>query len=87
MILLVMPVIQIILFGFAITTEVKNTEIAICDPSKDMATRQIIDRFNSSEYFRTIQFLNGPDEIEGLFRKGRIGLVAVSYTHLTLPTN
>ena len=77
MILLVMPVIQIILFGFAITTEVKNTEIAICDPSKDMATRQIIDRFNSSEYFRTIQFLNGPDEIEGLFRKGRIGLVVV----------
>lgn len=40
MILLGMPVIQIILFGFAITTEVKNANVAICDPSKDIATQK-----------------------------------------------
>ena len=43
LILLGMPVVQIILFGFAITTEVKNVKVAVLDFSKDVSTRQIID--------------------------------------------
>ncbi len=38
-ILLIMPVVIMILFGFAITTEVKNAKIAILDPSRDDASR------------------------------------------------
>ena len=37
-ILLGMPIVQIILFGFALTNEVKNARIAIFDQSKDIAT-------------------------------------------------
>ena len=37
-ILLGMPVVQIIIFGFALTNEVKNAKIAILDHSKDAAT-------------------------------------------------
>ncbi|MEA4807889.1 MAG: ABC transporter permease, partial [Macellibacteroides fermentans] len=41
MVLLGIPIVQIVLFGFAITTEVKNSRVAIFDPSKDVYTRQI----------------------------------------------
>ena len=43
LILLGMPVVQIILFGFAISTEVKNVRLAVLDPSNDVVTRKIID--------------------------------------------
>ena len=41
LILLGIPVVQMLLFGFAITTEVKDVQVAVFDPSKDVATRQI----------------------------------------------
>lgn len=40
LILLGMPVVQIILFGFAISTEVKNVRLAVLDPSNDVVTRK-----------------------------------------------
>ena len=51
LILLVMPVVQIILFGFAITTEVQNVRMAVLDPSDDVLTRRIIEQLDASEYF------------------------------------
>ena len=50
-ILLGMPIVQIIIFGFALTNEVKNSEIAILDQSKDAATSQLITEINASRYF------------------------------------
>ena len=47
MILLIMPVIQIILFGFAISTEVKNIRTLILAPNYDIAVQQIVDRLES----------------------------------------
>ena len=44
LILLVMPVVQIILFGFAITTEVQNVRMAVLDPS-DAPHRRAAGRF------------------------------------------
>ncbi|MEN9445294.1 MAG: hypothetical protein RIS47_2185, partial [Bacteroidota bacterium] len=51
LILLVMPVIQIVLFGFAISNEVKNAEIAILDYSQDAATKRISAQLAASAYF------------------------------------
>ena len=44
LIVLVMPVVLIILFGFALSTEVRNVNIAILSPSSDQTVRQIADR-------------------------------------------
>ena len=77
MILLAMPIIQIVLFGFAITTEVKNAKIAIFDPSKDISTQQLINRIETSEYFDVAQYLNKPAEINKVFKDGSIGLAIV----------
>ena len=48
MILLLMPVILIILFGYAITTEIKRVPIAIFDQSRDELTLKMADRLNAS---------------------------------------
>jgi ABC-2 type transport system permease protein len=77
MILLVMPIVQIILFGFAITTEVKNTAIAVFDPSKDVSTQQIIERLQSSEYFTLVEELHNPDDIQRVFQEGKVRLAVV----------
>ncbi|MCL1937291.1 MAG: ABC transporter permease [Candidatus Azobacteroides sp.] len=77
LILLVMPVVQIILFGFAITTEVKNTQVALFDPSKDVATQYIKDKFQASEYFTIVEELTTPNQINEVFKYGKVGLVIV----------
>jgi ABC-2 type transport system permease protein len=77
LILLVMPIVQIILFGFAITTEVKNTPMAILDPSKDVATRQITERLAASGYFTLARELHTPDDVEKAFQTGDVKLVVV----------
>ncbi|MDR2948932.1 MAG: ABC transporter permease [Prevotella sp.] len=77
LILLGMPVVQIILFGFAITTEVKNTQVAIFDPSKDISTQRITEQLGASEYFSVAQILSNPDEIEKVFKEGKANLVVV----------
>ena len=48
LILLVMPIVQIILFGFAISTDVNNVRLAVYDPSNDDATRRIVERFDAN---------------------------------------
>lgn len=77
LILLVMPVVQIILFGFAITTEVKNNHIAILDPSKDISTQRIIDKLQASEYFTVSEIINTPEDIEAVFKEKKINLIVV----------
>ena len=77
LILLGMPVVQILLFGFAITTEVKDVQIAVFDPSKDVATRQIIEKFRASSYFDFVEELTDVDEINDIFKYGKINLVIV----------
>ncbi len=77
LILLVMPIIQIILFGFALTNEIKNAPIAVLDLSKDAATRRIIDRFDASEYFSVVKEISSPTEIDDAFKEGAVNMVMV----------
>ena len=69
LILLGMPVVQIILFGFAISTEVKNVRLAVLDPSNDVVTRKIIDRLDASEYFTVTRRFHSPREMEAAFNE------------------
>ena len=76
-ILIGMPIAQILIFGFALTNEVKNSNIAILNPAKDKASRQIIDRIEASKYFDVYQELNKPEDIDLAFKSGKIKMVIV----------
>lgn len=77
LILLGMPVVQIILFGFAISTEVRNVRVAVLDPSNDVMTRRIIDQLEASEYFKIERLVHSPEELETVFREGDADMAVV----------
>jgi ABC-2 type transport system permease protein len=77
LILLGIPVIQIILFGFAISTEVKNIRFAVYDPSNDVSTHHIINRFTANKYFTPVKHLTSMSEFEKLFKEDKIDLILV----------
>jgi ABC-2 type transport system permease protein len=77
LILFGLPAVQLILFGYVITNEIKDAKIAILDPSKDEVTRKISDKILSSGYFLLEQNLNSVAEIDPAFRKGEVKLAIV----------
>jgi ABC-2 type transport system permease protein len=80
-ILLGMPIVQIIIFGFALTNEVKNAKIAILDNSKDASTASLSEQISSSRYFDIEKNLTNYDQVEAEFKKGKIKLAIVFPQH------
>ena len=76
-VLLGMPIAQILIFGFALTNEVKDARIAILDQSKDVHTEGLIQQIEASRYFDIERQLTSVSEIEGAFRSGKIKLAVV----------
>jgi ABC-2 type transport system permease protein len=72
-----LPIVQIVLFGFALTNEIKNARIAILDYSHDVATKQITDKIEASKYFDIEKTLLNHDEIEPSFKEGKIKLAII----------
>jgi len=70
-----MPIAQILLFGFAITNEINNVDIAILDHSKDATTQEIINKISVSKYFSINQFIEKESDIEAVFKKGKVKAV------------
>jgi ABC-2 type transport system permease protein len=77
LILFGMPFLMVILFGFALTNEIKNASIAILDNDHSTLSQQITNRLLSSGYFRLEQNLPTNRNIEAAFRQGKIKLVVV----------
>jgi ABC-2 type transport system permease protein len=76
-ILIGMPIIQIILYGFALTNEVKNSRIAILDESRDPASIRLIQEIGASRYFDAVQLIHSEKDIEAVFRQGNTRMVVV----------
>jgi len=72
-----MPVVMVLLFGFAITNDITNAKIGILDQSKDEVTREIIQKLVSSGYFLPEADLQSNKEIESYFKQGNIKAVVV----------
>jgi len=77
LVLLGMPVVQIILFGFAITNEIRNANIAVLDNSKDEATQKIISRLEGNTYFKIYKDIKNNDGIYPAFKSGKIKLAVI----------
>ncbi len=85
-----MPIAQIILFGFALTNEIKNSKIVISDYSNDIATHQIIDKLEVSNNFEIQKQNLSHREIEDAFKTGKVKLAIVfpaNFNHDLLHSN
>ena len=77
MILLGMPIIQIIIFGFALNTDIKDIRVSILNPNEDIVSRKIIERIDASEYFIVDRYLHTSNEIEKEFKEGKADMIIV----------
>jgi len=72
LILFGLPVVQIILFGFALSSEVKNIGAAVLDNAHDVQSEQIISKIRSSSYFNLKESVRDYNDIESRFKEGNI---------------
>lgn len=72
-----LPIVQIVLFGFALTNEIKNTKIVVCDYAKDVASQQIIEKIEASSNFEIEKALWNHQDIERAFKEGKIKVAII----------
>ena len=77
LILFGMPVVMMLLFGFAITTDVKNVRTVIVNSQVDLQTQSAAERLSQSEYFTITQTVATPQEAERLIRNQKADLAVV----------
>lgn len=72
-----LPIVQIIIFGFALTNEIKNSRIAISDLSKDDLSQRWIQEVDASRYFEVHSIMKSATQIDEELRKGEVRAVVV----------
>ncbi len=77
LILFGMPVVLMLLFGFAITTDVKNVRTVVVCSEMSPRTQQAVERLSQSEYFIITQTVNTPHEAERLIRYQKADMALV----------
>ncbi|HSM07858.1 MAG TPA: ABC transporter permease, partial [Gemmatimonadota bacterium] len=76
-VLLALPLVQVLLFGFVIRTDVENVRVAFVIPEPDAATRELEARFRGSELFTPTGTWRSGDVLPGLFERGAIDQAVV----------
>ena len=77
LILLIMPIIQIMLFGFAMTLEVKNINVAVFYEYGDEMAEKIIARISASEYFNIVKSIDNINDVNNIFKTEDVDTVIV----------
>lgn len=77
LILLGMPIVQILIFGFAINMEVQNIRVAIYEPQADIYTQDIRARVEANPYFIPQATPHSMHEVNEMFRKGEIDIALI----------
>lgn len=57
------PLIQMLVLSWALTNDVTNIRTVVLDNDKSLATREVLAKFTSSEYFEIVGYINSDDEI------------------------
>jgi ABC-2 type transport system permease protein len=70
LVIILLPVLQVIIFGYAIRTDVDHVRLAIIDPSPDYATLALRSRFTAAGVFTVVMVAARVDALEPLFQRG-----------------
>ena len=71
-ILLLLPIAQLLLFGFAVRTDINQVRVVLVAPSPDAVSAALRTRFAHSGRFRLLPPLAHPDSLDALFRAGQV---------------
>lgn len=76
-VLLALPVVQVVLFGYAIRTDVSSVRLVIADPAPDIATYALRDRLAGTGVFRIVSVVSRADQADRLFQTGEAQVAVV----------
>lgn len=65
-----MPLVLILLFGYAVSFDIQHVPLVVVDQDRTEASRKLVSSFTSSDVFREAARREDPDEVETLFRSG-----------------
>ncbi|HOU31229.1 MAG TPA: ABC transporter permease, partial [Bacteroidales bacterium] len=71
------PAVQILVFGFVVSTDIKDAGVAILDLSRDETTQKLTDKILSSGFFRKTGELLNYNDIDRIFKKGNTKAVII----------
>lgn len=78
LIVLIMPIVQIVLFGFAVSTDINNARVDIVGDMGDRLVMQIVERIDNNRYLQVESRYESPMEVGGRFRRSEVD-VAVCF--------
>lgn len=67
---IIMPIMFSLIFGYAVTTDIEDIDIAVLDNDKTFESREIVEKFNASGYFITNYYVSSIREVENLIDSG-----------------
>ena len=79
LILFGMPVVMMLLFGFAISTDVRNVRLVVVTSQMDYRTQAAVETLAQSEYFTITQTVSTPQEAERLIRRQKADMSLIPY--------
>lgn len=74
-VIFLMPVIQLLIFGYAVTTDVKNVKTVVCDLDSSISSRKIISEFTGSGYFEAIEYTDSQQRATYLLDKAKAQVI------------
>ena len=69
--IIVMPIMQLFLLGFAATTDVKNVSLAVWDQAQSTQSRSLLDAFRAANYFQISYAVGSEEEYRHLIDQAR----------------
>lgn len=76
-ILLVMPLVQVLLFGFALRTDIRDLRMTVVDPTPDALTIDLRNRLDATPRFRVVSVSASPRALEEQFQRGAVDVALV----------
>lgn len=74
-VIFLMPILQVLVFGYAVTTDVKHVATAVYDLDNSVASRELVARFVESGYFDVVEYVTHEDRARALVDRGKVQTV------------
>ncbi|MFO7957081.1 MAG: ABC transporter permease [Candidatus Brocadiia bacterium] len=74
-VIFVMPIVQLMVFGYAVTTDVDHVVTAVHDRDNSLASRELVARFERSGYFDVVRYVEHEEEVADLMNRGEVQAV------------
>ncbi len=69
-VVLVAPIIQLVMLGYAATIDIRDVPVVVCDGDRSVASRELIDRFDASTNFSVVATVDGIGDVDPYLERG-----------------